>query len=132
MFDFFVRKIFVNSTQKGIERLNPSVTIHVPPDLPFPSIGIVKRMSVVASKINSLEPVMEKLSNDDLRAKTEQFRRSYREAVAAKIAELKDAKEVLDKAIEKQERTDAEVNFDRVKEELKKAKQDAGSFCCGS
>ena len=125
MFDFFVRKIFVNSTQKGIDRLNPPVTIHVPPDLPFPSIGIVKHMSVIASKINALEATMEKFSNDELRLKTDEFRKRYREAVTDKINELKDAKETLDKAIEKQERTDAENNFDRIKAELKKVKQDA-------
>jgi hypothetical protein len=54
MFDFLVRKLFVNGAQKFLDRLDPDVTIHIPPDLPLPSLGMVKRMGAVVSQINGL------------------------------------------------------------------------------
>jgi len=125
MFDFFVRKLYVNSTQKSVDRSNPKVAIHLPPDLPFPSIGIVKRMAVIASRINSLEPEIEKLSSEQLRAKTDEFRKRYREAVDEKYKDLKDSQEVLKALQPADDRTDAENNLTHSKEELKRAKQAA-------
>lgn len=125
MFDFFIRKFYVNSTQKTIDRLDPDVSIHVPPDLPFPSIGIVKRMAAVASKINALEAKIEKLTPQELRAKTDEFRKRYREAVDEKVKELKDAEQVFNSLAVHEDRTDAENNVNRVKTELKAVKQNA-------
>lgn len=124
MFGFFVRNFFVGGAQKFLDRLEPKVKIHIPPDLPFPSLGMVKRMGAVASKINGLESQMEKLTSEELRNKTQEFRKRYQEAVSDKRNELHDAKEVLAKALTSEEQTDAENNFNRLKEELKKAKQD--------
>ena len=124
MFDFLVRKIFVSSAQKKLDRLDPHVAIHIPPDLPFPSLGMVKRMGAVAAKINGLEAQVEKLSNDELRNKTHEFRKQYQEAVSQKHNELKEAKEAMVKAVTVDEQTDTENNYLRIKEELKKAKQE--------
>ncbi len=124
MFSFFVRNFFVGGAQKFLDRLEPKVKIHIPPDLPFPSLGMVKRMGAVASKINGLEGQMEKLTSEELKNKTQEFRKRYQEAVSEKLGELRDAKEVLAKAVTPEEQTDAENNFNRLNEELKKAKQD--------
>ncbi len=123
MFDFLVRKLFVSGAQKSIDRLDPDVTIHIPPDLPLPSLGMVKRMGAVVSQINGMEAQIEKLSEVELRNKTQEFRQRYQEAVGAKRQELQDAKEALSKAVTVDDQTDAENNFNRLKEELKKAKQ---------
>jgi len=124
MFDFFIRKFFVSGAQKSLDRLNPKVTIHIPPDIPFPSMGMVKRTGAVASKINGLEAQIKELSNEGLKNKTQEFRKRYQEAVSEKYNELKEAKAVLAKILTVEEQTDAENNFNRSKEELKKTKQD--------
>lgn len=123
MFDFLVRKLFVSGAQKFLDRLDPDVAIHIPPDLPLPSLGMVKRMGAVVSQINGLESQLEKLSEVELKNKTQEFRQRYQEAVSVKRQELQDAKEALSKAVTVDDQTDAENNFNRLKEELKKAKQ---------
>lgn len=120
----FIRKIFVANTQKFLDRLDPDVTIHVPKDIPFPSLGMVKRMGAVVSKINAFESTVEKLSAEELKNKTVEFRKIYQDAVSEKKKELRDAKESLAQVPPGEDMTDAENNFNRVKQELKKVKQD--------
>ena len=55
MFDFLIRKQVVPSTQRFIDRLEPKVAVHVPHDLPLPSIKVLKTFSAAVSKINELE-----------------------------------------------------------------------------
>jgi len=74
-------KVFVRDAQRFINRLTPKVDIHLPLDLPFSSIGTVKAMTAIVSKINALESATKKLSDDELRAKTAFFK----ERIAAQV-----------------------------------------------
>lgn len=74
-------KVFVRDAQRFINRLEPKVDIHLPLDLPFSSIGTVKAMTAIVSKINALEEATKKLSDDELRAKTAFFK----ERIAAHV-----------------------------------------------
>ena len=125
MFDFFVRKLVISRAQKYIDRLSPGVSIHIPPDLPLPSVMVIKKRSHVVARINALEPEMEGLSDDQLKAKTDEFRARYREASQAKRDELKRAQEQHQKGKTAEEREDAGIRAARIKEEFKKVHQAA-------
>jgi preprotein translocase subunit SecA len=113
MFDFLVRKNIVKSAQKYIDSLNPKVNIHVPEDLPLPSIGLLKKMASVVSKINGLESAMEKLSDQELKNKTVEFKARYEKDILTekkafldlqaryRMAKTRDEKEALSLEIEK-------------------------------
>ena len=58
-----IGKLIVKNAQSAIYRLNPKVEVHLPPDLPLPSMGMVKRMSANVSRINALEPAISQLSD---------------------------------------------------------------------
>ena len=81
MLDFLVRDPLVSSAQKFIDRLNPKVNIHIPKDLPIPAINMVKRMSALVSKVNAFESEISRLTDNELQAKTRQFRTTIKEAV---------------------------------------------------
>jgi len=67
-------KVFVRRAQKGIDRLEPKVNIHLPLDLPFSSLGTVKAMTALVSKVNAFEPKVKVLTDDEMRAKTIAFK----------------------------------------------------------
>ena len=90
MLDFFIGKIVRQNAQKYIDRLEPDVGVHIPEDLPLPSVKIIKTMCVLASKVNGFEDDIKKLSDDELKAKTDEFRGKYQQGV-------KDAKDDLSK-----------------------------------
>ncbi len=64
----------MQSAQRFIDRLNPKVQIHIHPEAPLPSIGLVKKLSVRASEICALEDKIKALSDDELKAKTVEFK----------------------------------------------------------
>ena len=68
MFDFLVRKGIVSGAQNFIDRLSPKVEIHIHPEAPLPSIGLVKKLSVRASEICALEAKIKALSDQELKA----------------------------------------------------------------
>ena len=85
---FLVGKFIVKNAQNAIYRLNPKVEVHLPPDLPLPSTGMVKRMSTAVSRINALEPTVSQWPDEQLKAKTSEFKQKYQEAIKEKKAEL--------------------------------------------
>ena len=84
MFDFLIRKGVVQSAQRFIDRLNPKVEIHIHPEAPLPSIGLVKKLSVRASEICALEEKIKALSDDELKAKTAEFKERIGKAISGK------------------------------------------------
>jgi len=123
MFDFIVRKGIVQGAQKFIDRLNPPVKIHIHPEAPLPSIGLVKKLSARASEICALEEKIKVLSDDELRAKTVEFKARINKAVSVKKNEYEQAQANYRKASSGQEREDLTVEIKRLEKELFESKQ---------
>jgi len=123
MFDFFIRKGLVGSAQGFIDRLNPPVQIHIHPEAPLPSISLVKRLSKRASEICALEAGMQALSDDELKAKTNQFKARIQQAVSVKKNEYEQIQSNYRKASSGQEREDLVVEIKRLEKELFESKQ---------
>src|SRR5688572_33483162 len=103
MFEFLLQKGAVQGAQKYINKLEPKVNVHVPVDIPLASIGIIKRMAAVGSKINGLEEGLSKLSDDDLRAKTVEFKARYKEKMKVEREKLETLRKQHEDAREPQE-----------------------------
>src|SRR3989338_5326318 len=123
MFDFFVRKGMVGSAQNFISRLNPKVQVHIHPDAPLPSIDLVKKLSSRASRICALEPKISALSDEQLRAKTDEFKGTIAQAVASKKAEHDQVLANYRKAQSAQEREDLSREIKRLDKELFETKR---------
>lgn len=70
----FIKKQILKQKQNIIRKKYPSVNIVLHPDMPNPSINKVTQLAKTISLINSLEPRMSSLSDNELRKKTEEFR----------------------------------------------------------
>ncbi len=55
----------------------------------------IKRLQPIVEEVNSLEPEYERLSDDELAHKTEEFRADFTEAAADKGRELEDLRSTL-------------------------------------
>ncbi len=88
MLDAIIRKPVINSARAAIVRLNPQVNIFINEETPLPSARIVQRYAPTVSRINALEPEMERLSADELKAKTVQFQERIEKAITREKAEV--------------------------------------------
>ncbi len=125
MLDFILRGVIVGQAQRAIEKLNPKVNIHIPRDLPIPSIGIVKKMAAAASKINAWEPIISQMSDQDLQAKTPAYKSKIKEMIKTEEEDLARLEEQYHKAAAQEERDDLLTEITKAKEELKKAREAA-------
>jgi len=123
MFDFLIRKGVVNSAQGVIDRLSPKVNIHIPKDLPIPSISVVKRMAAVVSKINSLESQISNLSEADFKRKTQEFQQKIKDALRAPQAEYQKIKTLYNNASSDEQAESLSEQLTRTKKDIKNAKQ---------
>ncbi len=123
MFDFFVRNGMVGSAQNFITRLNPKVQIHVHPDAPLPSISLVKKLSARASQICALEAKISALTDEQLKAKTVEFKNAIAQAVSIKKNEHEKIAANFRKALSGQEREDLSRELKRLDKELFEAKR---------
>jgi preprotein translocase subunit SecA len=123
MFDFLVRKGIVQNAQNFIDRLNPKVQVHIHPEAPLPSIGLVKKLSVRASEICALEAKIKALSDDELKAKTVEFKARINKAISVKSGEYEQAQANYRKASSGQEREDLAVEIKHLEKELHDSKQ---------
>ena len=124
MFDFLIRKHVIASAQRFIDKLEPKVAVHIPEDLPLPSVSTIKKMSRTVAKINGLEESVSALSDEQLKAKTGEFRARYREAVKDKQAECRQVQEQYDHA-GSADQTQMLIEISRAEEEYKKTRQKA-------
>ncbi len=123
MFDFLIRNGVVQGAQKFIDRLSPPVKIHIHPEAPLPSIGLVKKLSARASEICALEEKIKALSDDALKAKTAEFKARINQAISVKKSEYEQFQENYRKASSGQEREDLAVEIKRLEKELFESKQ---------
>src|SRR5580698_5941700 len=114
MFDFLIRNGVVQGAQKFIDRLNPPVKIHIHPEAPLPSIGLVKKLSARASEICALEEKIKSLSDDQLKAKTVEFKARIAKAISVKKDEYEQIQANYRRASSGQEREDLTVEIKRL------------------
>jgi preprotein translocase subunit SecA len=122
MFDFLIRKQVVRNAQRFIERLEPKVTVHIPEDLPLPSVGILKKLCLRVSRINGLEGRMASLSDNDLRAQTDAFRSRYLKAVAREKENLNRLRETYAKAAE-EEKNELHAQMEKARQEFRQLRK---------
>ena len=123
MLHFLFGKLFVGRAQKFIDKLNPRVSAHLPPDLPIPSISLIKKMSVIAAQVNGLEETVSKLSDEQLRAKSDEFKEKYHKDVGEVKERLRSLREQYSNATSNQEREGLDAEITRAKEEFDKLKR---------
>lgn len=125
MLDFIFQKGAAKSTQKLIDKQSSEVKLHVPEDLPLPSIRELKKIVVVVGQINELEEKMKGLSDDQLKAYTKDFRDRLAKAVEKDRADYDQAREDYNTCTENELKEDLNIQVDRAKEVYLKTKQQA-------
>ncbi len=123
MLDFLFQKSAIKGAQKFIDKLEPKVNVHLPEDLPLPSVKVLKQLSERVSKINGFEKQIESLSNEQLRTKTEEFKSKYPAAVKKEREELDRLKDSQDKAQTPEEKDEAVIKLEKAEADFRKAKQ---------
>lgn len=123
MFDFLIRKNLVNSTQNSIDKLSPSVNVHVPTDIPLPAVRLLKKYAPIVSKINSLEAAVSGLSDADLKAKTVKFKEIYENGVRKEKEAYQKLKHALYQAGSALDRENITLQLEKAKGDLKKTRK---------
>ncbi len=123
MLDFIIRGGAVKGAQGYIDRLNPKVQIHIHPDAPLPSIDLVKKLSVRASQICALESKLSQLTNEELKAKTLEFKTSISQFIANKKQAYEQLLDAQRKASSGGEREDLAEQIKAAHKDLFEAKQ---------
>ena len=54
----------------------------------------IKKIQPIVDEIKSYETAMQKLSDDELKAKTQEFKQKIKDATAETVAEIKEIKEI--------------------------------------
>ncbi len=85
----------------------------------------IKRLQPIVEEVNSLEPEYERLSDDELAHKTEEFRAGFTEAAADKGRELEDLRSTLANEAEDDYRRQLEYQVKEREKELFKLEQEA-------
>ena len=70
----FIKKRVLASNQNQIRRKCPNVNIVLHPDMPQPSMAKIADIAHIVNKVNILEPEIKALTDDQLRAKTKEFK----------------------------------------------------------
>ena len=113
----YIKKIILNNKQKLIEHRAPGVAIFLHPDMPQPSMNKVAQLSRVVHAVNRLEPKVSALPDEQLRAKTQEFKEyilSKAKIYTQDLAQLEEA--MLSVAIpEEKEKLKEKLKFARNK-----------------
>ena len=125
MLDMIIRKPTINAARAAIARLRPAVNIYIHEDSPLPSVTEVRRLAPVVARINGLESAMEKLSNEQLQAKTAEFRQRITEMLRHEAQAVVQAAENCRQAKNIDERQNFKDAHKAAQKELFAAKQHA-------
>ncbi|MCK5214287.1 MAG: preprotein translocase subunit SecA [Candidatus Omnitrophica bacterium] len=125
MFDFLIRKFVVQGAQKHIDKHDPDVSIHVPKELPLPSVSTIKKMSKTVSAVNALEEKIRQFSDEQLKAKTEEFKAVYQKAIQEKRSAFKEIEAKYRGTGAHDDHQEIVIQYEKAKEDMKKARQEA-------
>ncbi len=107
-----IRKLNLEAKQNKIRRSYPGVSMTLHPEMPLSAINAMVRLSGIVDAVNKFEPQLEKLSDNELRRKTEFFR----EHIAVKNKELEGSIQELEELLGS---ISIPEEKDKVKEKLK-------------
>ena len=119
MLDFLFKGFALRSTQRLIDKANPKVNVNLHDELPLPSIRLIKKFVPIVSEINRLEDDIAKLSDEQLQAKTFEYRDGYFKRCEKEIQAVKDLKAKRLQAMDYNEKDAINVQLDKAKEDLK-------------
>jgi preprotein translocase subunit SecA len=71
----YIKSVVLKSKQKRINRIAPGVKIFLHPDMPQPSMNKMAQVSGAVYAVNQLEAKVSVLSNEQLKAKTPEFKK---------------------------------------------------------
>lgn len=125
MIDMILGGTIRKSAQKYIDKLTPKVNIHVPDDLPLPSVALLKKMAAVVSVVNGYEDALSKLSDEQLQQKTPEFKARYQQGVAKELKIFEEANERLKNTFDEIEKQSLTIELEKAQEDLKKKKAEA-------
>ncbi len=120
MFDFIIRKPVIRSAKKFIDALDPKVSVHIPEDLPLPSVRVLREMCATAARINALESRMASLSDDQLKAMTPHLKDRYFAAVQEESEKLSQLRDLHRESSNSQEKDDLTIALEKSEEEFRK------------
>jgi preprotein translocase subunit SecA len=110
-----IKKAILKQKQSFIKKKYPAANIVLHPDMPSPSINKVSGMVKVAAIINSLEPKMSVLSDNELRGKTAEFREHIVKKNREHEGQIEELGEALSLSAIQEEK-------DKIKERMKNAR----------
>jgi len=84
----------------------------------------LKRLEPIVEEINALEPEMERLSNEELRGLTEEFKRGLREATASLRERVEEKRAEIEREEDPQVRERLEIEFEKLDDELRRAEEE--------
>ncbi len=125
MIDMIIRRPTIAAARRFIAKLRPAVNVHINQDSPLPSVGEVRRLAPVVAMINTLEPQMEKLTNEELKAKTVEFRGRLKDMVRVEEEAVARARERYRQAPNIDERQNCKDALKDAEKELFRSKQHA-------
>ncbi len=120
MFDFIIRKPVIRSAKKFIDALDPKVSVHIPEDLPLPSVRGLREMCATVAKINALESRMASLSDDQLKAMTPRLKGRYLAAVKEENEKLSQLRDLHRESSNSREKDDLTIALEKSEEEFRK------------
>jgi len=123
MLDVIIRKPTINAARAYIAKLKPAVNAYINEDSQLPSVSEVKRFAQVVPVINGLEPAMEKLTSEELKAQTASFKSRIEAMVREEKTGMERARELYRQAANIDERQNAKDVLKRAEQDLFKAKQ---------
>jgi len=123
MLDFIFQKAAAKSTQKLIDKQNPKVDLHVPEDLPLPSIRMLKKLVPVVSQVNSHEHKMKGLTDEQLKQCTQTLKDRYNKAIEQDKKEYNDLRDQYNTSTNNDEKTELNNRIDEAEEKYRKNKQ---------
>lgn len=123
MLNFLIQKQVIKNVQKYIDKLEPKVTVHIPEDLPIPSARAMKKMCDVVSCINGLESKYAGLTDEQLQAKTPEFKSLYEHAVSKERDKMEELLAGYNRATDADEKNELGNQYDKAEEIYLKAKK---------
>ena len=123
MLNFLIQKQVIKNAQKYIDKLEPKGNVHIPEDLPIPSVRVIKKMCNDVSKINGLESKYEGLTDEQLKGKTAEFRSIYENAVSKDRDQMEDLLKDYNNVSDPDEKNDLGNQYDKAEEVYLKTKE---------
>jgi preprotein translocase subunit SecA len=123
MLDFIFKKHAIKNTQKLIDKLDPKIEVYLHEELPLPSVRLLRKYVAMVSVINGLEARVSALTDDQLRAKTEEFKSQYPVAVQKEKEEIDRLDRLYKEVASSEEKNEITVQVEKAQEDLVKAKR---------